>query len=178
MEELYLTAVIPPSNVQEAMDEKRTILFRSFGSVSARALPLSIPLALTLREVKRGSFPERLYQPPCCLNRGVGEKDGVFFALPDCGEFFEELARLIGEDAGPIEGIPRVISVLSGCFICSEALGIDLCAVGGVLGKGFAPSFASSVLSCMRLSIEAPGNELTGIAEQVIWEKRIGRSTG
>ena len=62
----FLLAVIPSENIVLRIMELRTLLFRKFGLVSARALPVMIPLSYIHESINNNQFKGLTVQKANC----------------------------------------------------------------------------------------------------------------
>lgn len=166
--------------MQKAWYEIRTGLWRSFGLISSRSLPICIPLSVTQEKVDSRIFPERLRQPLCSIRGEIHIEDGVFFAEAQPKGFFLELSRAIVEEYGPPSSCETQppLPVWPGCYICAKEGGIDISAIRSFLKEDTHLLFRSSLLVCLLIEIDQhEDGHLIGLTEQSLWEMKLRSST-
>ncbi len=109
-----MISVIPSENIILKILEIRTALFRKFGLVSARALPVMIPVGFSDAEIKKDVFGDIALQSFTCTQSSVSTSEGNIFLPVAAPSLFKEIEKLIQES-----GDHPLFRTYSGIYLCS-----------------------------------------------------------
>lgn len=173
--EYFLLSIIPSEDIVLKIMQLRTLLFKEFGLVSSRCLPVMIPIAYIPEYISKEQFKGlTLPEAVCTSVYRTGEGGDIYLQVKNI-DFADEIEKRIRGNRSTLE-TEGFINLQKGFYLATENMEITLKKV-----LTFIHSETEETLTWKKNSLELIRIETMNdiwwenIRWETIWDIRIGR---